>query len=133
MQHKHITTHDVRQRMRDEGGLNTAIAVFLTKHVGTMQVAYVFGLLAIVGLFGIIGILPSVANTLVSWISQSFIQLVMLPVIMVGQAVLGKHQEMVSERSYEDIEKIMSHLDAQDEKIFEILQRMERKRVTRSS
>ena len=120
-----ITAHDARSKMREEGGLNTAIAVFLTKHVGTMPIAYAFTLLAVIGLLGIIGILPPVANTLVSWTSQSFIQLVMLPVIMVGQAVLGKHQEMVSEKSYNDIEQVMTHLDKQDNAILDMAAKIE--------
>ena len=125
MTRHHITAHDVRQRMRDEGGINTAIAVFLTKHVGTMQVAYSFALLAIFGLLAILGILPPIVALLVAWTSQSFIQLVMLPVIMVGQDVLGKHQEMVSEKSFADIELIMQHLDAQDEKILLIVEQLQ--------
>src|SRR5689334_20018205 len=97
---RQITTHDVHRRLREEGGVNARIAVFLTKHVGSMPMAYFFTLIALIGLLGILGLLPSIAYTLVSWTSQSFIQLVMLPIIIVGQAVLGKHQEMMSERSY---------------------------------
>ena len=122
---RRITAHEARQRMREEGGINTKIAVFLTKYVGTMPIAYAFAILALVGLCGIIGLLPSVANTLVSWTSQSFIQLVMLPVIMVGQAVGGKQQEIISEKSYYDLGQIMEHLDAQDAKIVEIVSRLE--------
>ena len=123
--HHHITAHDVRQRMREEGGINTVVAVFLTKHVGTMYVAYSFAVLALFGLLAILGILPPIVALLVAWTSQSFIQLVMLPVIMVGQGEIGKHQEMVSEQSFHDIEQIMAHLDAQDQKILTILQRFD--------
>lgn len=111
--------------MKEEGGINTAVAVFLTKNVGTMQVAYSFALLAVFGLLAILGVLPPIIALLVAWCSQSFIQLVMLPVIMVGQDVLGKHQEMVSEKSYDDIEQIMQHLSNQDEMILKIVQHLE--------
>ena len=122
MQHKHITAHDVRQRIRDEGGINAAIAVFLTKHVGSMTCAYLFALLAIAGFPGLLG---EFAAKLVQWTSQTFIQLTLLSVIMVGQSVLSKHQEMVSENSYEDIVEILQHLDAQDKEMNVILQRFD--------
>ena len=113
-----ISMHDVRQRIRDEGGINATVAVWLTKHVGTMYCAYLFAALAILGFPGLLG---ENAMRLVSWVSQTFIQLTLLSVIMVGQAVLSKHSEMLSEQSYDDIVEIMKHLDSQDQKILEIL------------
>jgi hypothetical protein len=124
MARRRITLHDTRRRIRDEGGLNATIAVWLTKHVGTMWCAYLFALLAVAGFPGLLG---ESAMRLVSWVSQTFIQLTLLSVIMVGQAVLSKHSEMLSEQSYDDIEQIMTHLNAQDEKILEILNRMDGK------
>ena len=57
---------------------------------------------------------------------------VLLPIIMVGQNVLGRHAELLAEeqynttkKTYADIESIMKHLDDQDALILEIVQKLE--------
>lgn len=71
--------------------MNNKIALLLTKTVGTMWAAYAFAVLAIIGFPGLFS---DVVNRYVSWISQTFIQLTMLSVIMVGQTLLSdKHDE----------------------------------------
>ncbi len=102
-------------------GANTRIAVGLTKRVGTMWTAYAFAALAVVGLVAIVGVLSPIVALLVVWISQTFLQLTLLPIIMVGQNVLGRKSELqVDEQfnttmtSYKDIELVMQHLTAQD-------------------
>ncbi|MFZ0664961.1 MAG: hypothetical protein WAM97_04345, partial [Acidimicrobiales bacterium] len=64
---------------------------------------------------------------LVSWISQTFLQLVLLSVIIVGQNVLAAAADKRSESTYNDADailheavKIQEHLLAQDK----ILQRL---------
>ena len=68
-------------------GLNGKIALALTTAVGTMWCAYVFAILALL-------VVPQAIQggllTFVQWVSQTFIQLVMLSVIMVGQNILGR-------------------------------------------
>ena len=110
-------------------GINTQIAVWLTEHVGTMWTAYAFAVLAIIGLFAILGLLSPIVALLIAWISQTFLQLVLLPVIMVGQNVLGRKSELQADESYAttmktfaDIEAVMKHLNEQDEKIFQLEQ-----------
>ena len=99
-------------------GLNGKIALILTTTVGTMWCAYAFGLLALVAL-------PSALNggllAIIQWVSQTFIQLVMLSVIMVGQNILGKASDKRAEMTYNDAdatfheaEQIQDHLKAQD-------------------
>lgn len=115
---------NVNEMLKEEqaaAGFNTIIAVFLTTRVGTMWAAYSFAVLAIVGLLAILNILPPVVALLVAWGSQTFIQLVMLPIIMVGQNVLGRKSELQADEAfkttmstYHDIEQIMLHLCAQD-------------------
>jgi ABC-type multidrug transport system fused ATPase/permease subunit len=110
-------------------GFNTQIAVWLTEHVGTMWTAYAFAVLAIIGLFAILGLLSPIVALLIAWISQTFLQLVLLPVIMVGQNVLGRKSELQADESYAttmktyaDIEDVLKHLDKQDEKILALEQ-----------
>ena len=100
-------------------GFNGRIAVTLTRIVGTMWCAYVFALLALVALPDALrsgALLP-----LIQWLSQTFIQLVMLSVIMVGQNILAKASDRRAEATYADAdatfheaEQIQTHLDAQD-------------------
>jgi ABC-type multidrug transport system fused ATPase/permease subunit len=110
--------HEAEQKA---AGINKRIAVGLTKTVGTMWTAYTFGALAVVGLMAIIGLLSPIVALLVVWISQTFLQLTLLPIIMVGQNVLGRKSELQADEqfnttmsSYNDIEQVMQHLSAQD-------------------
>jgi uncharacterized membrane protein len=110
--------HEAEQKA---AGVNTRIAVALTKSVGTMWTAYTFMALAVVGLLAILGLLSPIVALLVVWISQTFLQLTLLPIIMVGQNVLGRKAELQAEEqfnttmnSYNDVEHIMQHLSAQD-------------------
>lgn len=118
-------------------GINARIAILLTKWVGTMTCAYFFAILAIIGWPG----LHATPVQWVQWLSQTFIQLVMLSVIMVGQGVLGRKQELQSDEQfattmkiYHDIDQVMKHLDAQDQKILQILEKInERKAAEENS
>jgi hypothetical protein len=80
-----ITEQTVRDHMRRllGGGLNARIGLEVTKAVGTMWCAYAFAVLALVSL-------PAAISTgsviiIIAWIAQTFLQLVLLSVIMVGQ------------------------------------------------
>jgi len=104
---------------------NAWFAVKVTEGVGTMWCAYAFAALAIVSLPAAISSGNPV--TLVSWISQTFLQLVLLSVIIVGQNVLAAAADKRSEATYKDAEavlqeavKIQEHLAAQD-KILDLL------------
>ena len=124
------------------GGFNATFAVWLTKHVGSMWTAYSFAILGIVGLLAILGVLSPIVALLIAWVSQTFLQLILLPIIMVGQNVLGRKSELMAEeqfnttiKTYHDIEQIMAHLSAQDNEllkqtqaILEIQQRLEAKK-----
>jgi hypothetical protein len=99
---------------------NQWFAVKVTSGVGTMWCAYAFAALALVSLPSAIA--SGSAVTLVSWISQTFLQLVLLSVIIVGQNVLAAAADKRAESTYDDADavlheavKIQEHLLAQDE------------------
>jgi hypothetical protein len=107
-------------RVSDERvGINGRVGLFITTVVGTMWAAYLFGLLAFISL-------PSAINTgntliLVAWIAQTFLQLVLLPIIIVGQNIQAKVSDKRAEETYKDGEavlheciQIQEHLNAQD-------------------
>jgi hypothetical protein len=82
-----------------------------------MICAYIFAILAIIGFPGF----NATPTQYVQWVSQTFIQLVALSVLAVGQQVLSKQSELMANEqyhttinSYHDIEQIMQHLSAQD-------------------
>jgi hypothetical protein len=105
---------------------NSALAVKITRGVGTMWCAYAFAALALVSLPS--AIRSGSAVTLVSWISQTFLQLVLLSIIIVGQNVLAAAADKRSEATYEDADavlhtslEIQRHLAAQDAEMETIL------------
>jgi hypothetical protein len=118
--HQH-QPHNVNEMQKaEQQGFNTRLAVWLTRNVGTMACAYLF---AVIGIAGLIGAFTNNTSLVLIFgsISSYFLQLVLLPVILVGGNVLNRHQELQSEEtfqtsqhSFHDIEQIMQHLCAQD-------------------
>ena len=109
-------------------GLNGKIALILTTVVGTMWCAYAFAALALL-------VLPQAAGggllTLIQWLSQTFIQLVMLSVIMVGQNLLSRASDKRADMTYNDAdatfheaEQIQAHLMEQDKAINTMLDKV---------
>jgi hypothetical protein len=105
--------------------VNSWLAVKVTNGVGTMWCAYAFAALALVSLPSAIG--THSAIVLVSWVSQTFLQLVLLSVIIVGQNLLAAAADQRAEATYSDADallrevvKLQEHLSAQDQ----LLQRL---------
>ena len=133
LMHPHIEEHKKAgppKRKDVSTGINGRIALVLTSAVGTMWCAYIFALLALM-------VAPQAIKggllTFVQWVSQTFIQLVMLSVIMVGQSILGKAADKRAEMTYKDADaafheaqQIQAHLKAQDEAIDTVLERLEK-------
>ena len=111
-------------------GVNGKIALGLTAVVGTMWCAYAFALLALVALPSALG---GGLLSLVQWVSQTFIQLVMLSVIVVGQNILARASDKRAVMTYRDAEatfheaeQIQAHLASQDEAINALLDKVEK-------
>jgi hypothetical protein len=108
---------------------NTWLAVKITSGVGTMWCAYAFAALALVSLPA--AITSGNPVVLVSWVSQTFLQLVLLSIIIVGQNVLATASDKRAEATYEDADavlhtalQIQEHLAAQDAEIEKIVARL---------
>ena len=119
-QHQPRNVNLVHATEQAEEGLNTRLAVALTKYTGTMWTAYVF---AGIGIGSLVGVFTGnvFLGLLFGSISSYFLQLVLLPIIMTGQNVLGRKAELQADEAfkttmstYHDIEQIMQHLSAQD-------------------
>ncbi|HVB51034.1 MAG TPA: DUF1003 domain-containing protein [Acidimicrobiales bacterium] len=126
-----IKTNDFRRPKSDNffTRLNAKFGLKVTLVVGTMWCAYVFTLIALLAL-------PSAIHQgtyyIVVWLSSSFLQLVLLPVIIVGQNIQAKAADKRSEETYKDAEavlkeseEIQKHLLAQDAAISSILDRLQ--------
>lgn len=112
------------------GRINAKVGLRITLIVGTMWCAYLFGIIALIAL-------PSAISSgsvleIVIWLSSSFLQLVLLPIIIVGQNIQAAAADARAEATYKDAaavleeaKQIQLHLQAQDERIADILAHLE--------
>jgi hypothetical protein len=108
------------------GRFNAKFGLKITVVVGTMWCAYLFTLIALVSA-------PSAFKTgnsliIIAWIAQTFLQLVLLPIIIVGQNVQAAAADARSQATYDDAvavleeaKQIQAHLEAQDAAIDKIV------------
>jgi hypothetical protein len=108
------------------GRFNAKVGLKITLIVGTMWTAYIFTLIALVSA-------PAAFHSgdriiIVAWIAQTFLQLVLLPIIIVGQNVQATAADARSLATYndasavlEEARQIQAHLKVQDDAIQKIL------------
>ena len=87
-------------------GVNARAAVGITRVVGTMWTAYLFAAIAVVSLPAALASGDNII--IVAWVAQTFLQLVLLPVIIVGQNVQAAAADKRAEATYLDAEAIMA-------------------------
>ncbi len=75
------------------GRFNARVAVLITKGVGSMWCAYAFALLALVSFPAAISSHDPII--IVAWIAQTFLQLVLLPIIIVARAE-SDHETLIA-------------------------------------
>jgi hypothetical protein len=104
---------------------NTFLALKITAGVGTMWCAYAFAALALISLPT--AVRGGVATT-ITWTAQTFLQLVLLSIIIVGQNVQSAAADARAQATYEDADavlhtalEIQQHMEAQDREIEKIL------------
>lgn len=121
---------DVHAKVIDhhKGRFNKWLAVKITKSVGSMPAAYVFALLSLASLPAVLSqVSPSLKASfpswlisasliaLVAWIAQTFLQLVLLPVIIVGQNVQAEASDARAAKTFTDVETIIDKLNLDTE------------------
>jgi len=109
------------------GRFNTTLALTITKSVGTMWVAYAFAALALISLPAAIA--SGEVIVIVSWIAQTFLQLVLLPIIIVGQNVIQAANDARAEADHETLTAIHTltiEVHTINEAQTEILKRLQR-------
>jgi len=106
-EHRQVKTSEVRRQIIGAGPLgrfNERLAVIITRSVGTMWAAYLFCLIALVSLPGAIAAFQRGDTvTGISWLSQSFLQLILLPIIIVGQNIISAAQDARAESDHETL------------------------------
>lgn len=89
-------------------GFNNRLAVKITNVVGTMWCAYAFTIIALISLPDAV---KGGRSTLIAWIAQTFLQLVLLSIIMVGQKVAAAGSDKQLQQTYEDAEALLHITD----------------------
>jgi hypothetical protein len=109
--------------------LNAKVGLKVTLIVGTMWAAYLFTILA---LFALPSAVHQGTYYIIVWLSSSFLQLVLLPIIIVGQNIQATASDKRAEDTYKDAEavlheasQIQEHLEKQDGAIEDVLARLE--------
>ena len=123
-----VSLRGIRAEAKKVKGFNAKVALVVTQGVGTMACAYLFCLIALASLPAILvqaGVLErsAVPSFLVSpglilivaWVAQTFIQLVLLSVIMVGQSVQSTASDARAIGTFHDTEQILDRLDIRTE------------------
>jgi hypothetical protein len=136
--HPHIERHrahppvkvvDLLPKGSPYARFNAWLAVKITDGVGTMTCAYIFGVISLISL-------PAALESgqlivIISWIAQTFLQLVLLSIIIVGQNIAAAASDKRAEDTYQDADatlheagEIQKHLLAQDTSLTELTDRM---------
>lgn len=108
--HPHIELRKQFLKRQEEraAGFNNRLAVRITGIVGTMWCAYAFAILALISLPAAI---QAGTSALIQWIAQTFLQLVLLSIIMVGQKVAAEKSDQQLEQTYKDAEALLQMND----------------------
>ena len=107
-----ISLRNLKSDLQVADGINAKLAVFFTNVVGSMWCAYVF---AVIALLGLPAALRPGGEGIIAWIAQTFLQLVLLSVIMVGQNVQSVASDLRAQHTYDDTVKILDCLNIQTE------------------
>jgi hypothetical protein len=117
-EHPH-TSGRAEPSVKGKLSFNDRIGLMLTRGVGTMWAAYLFLGLSLVSLPAAVA--SGSVLVMVSWVAQTFLQLVLLPIIIVGQNIQASASEARAKATYDDatailheVKQIQKHLLAQD-------------------
>jgi hypothetical protein len=119
---------EIRHAVSEVEGFNAKLAVVITHAVGSMAMAYIFCMIALTSLPAILIQAGVLTNSdvpkfltkpglilVVAWIAQTFIQLVLLSIIMVGQDVQSIAADARSENTFKDTQAILDAMNTETE------------------
>jgi hypothetical protein len=126
-----VLSKDVHSQIHGTGSVgrfNTWLALKVTSTVGTMWMAYAFAALTLISLPAAIASRSPII--IVAWIAQTFLQLVLLPVIIVGQNVIQAANDARAEADHETlvaIHELTKAIDTLQLSQLDILRKLETK------
>jgi len=142
-----FSPRQIKRRVSEVEGFNAKFAVIITSGVGTMACAYLFAVIALISLPAIL-IQANVLKAsdvptfftkpglilIVSWVAQTFLQLVLLSIILVGQRVQSAASDARSTKEFQDTEVILDRLDTKPQggltDLLDAIKTLERKTAT---
>jgi hypothetical protein len=107
--HKRKELMEEHEAQKHPTDFNSWLAVKITDVVGTMWCAYAFAILALISLPAAI---HNGTSALIAWIAQTFLQLVLLSIIMVGQKVAAATSDQQLKQTYLDAEALLQISDS---------------------
>jgi hypothetical protein len=111
------------------GRFNQRLALRITSSVGTMWAAYAFAALALISLPAAVASRSPIV--IVAWVAQTFLQLVLLPIIIVGQNVQATASDARAEADHQTLwalHSLTAEIHTLSEGHTEILRRLEARR-----
>jgi hypothetical protein len=144
-----FSPRQIRSTLSQVEGFNAKFAVIITSGVGTMACAYLFAAIALISLPAIL-IQANVLKQsdvpkfftkpglilIVAWIAQTFLQLVLLSIILVGQRVQSAASDARGVKEFQDTEVILDRLDTRTAggitEVLEAVRALEKKAVPSS-
>jgi hypothetical protein len=129
---RHISGGEIRTTVHGDramGRFNNKLAVLITRGVGSMWAAYLFVLISLVSFpQALNAFLSGDTVTGIAWLSQSFLQLVLLPIILVGQQVISAAQDARAETDHETLTALHT-INVQQLQILEMLSAIQQPRT----
>ena len=111
--HPHVI--NPKELVKKENNFNDKLAIWIATHVGSMYCFYLFNVIALLSAksaFQTHDLVP-----IVNWISSNWIQLILLPAIMVAQNVAQKATEAKSQSDHHTLTYLAN---LQDEQMVEL-------------
>lgn len=117
-------------RMSRLGKRLDKLALRITNGVGSMGCALIFTLIALVSLPETINeaVNTQTINPIIQWVTQTFLQLVLLSIVLRGQNIAGEKQEQMVNQIHGNTEKIEAAAE-RIEHIVKIIERMSEKEL----
>jgi hypothetical protein len=126
-----VQSQDVHEQVHGDGVVgrfNAWLAVLITRKVGTMWAAYLF---TVIGITALVGALTGniVLTLVVGGFSSYFLQLVLLPVIIVGQNVQQATNDARAQADHETltaVHDLTKHIDVLQDQQIQILEALKK-------
>jgi hypothetical protein len=110
-----------KELLKKEKNFNDTLAVWIGTHVGSMYCFYLFNVIALLSVkaaFETHNLVP-----IVNWVSSNWIQLILLPAIMVAQNVAQKATDAKADADHQTLTYLATIQDEQLQILKELKQR----------